>query len=157
MLFHAVFQKGDVLTKQDPDLKLETHSGPGASRGAAGWHPVGIAAGAAAGAMAGAAIGNVVGGPFGALAGCAMCAAIGALFGWTASETVRPTAEEMYSMRSGSRTDVSSGYGRPSATPSVAPIGAETPRRVRPPVGSGSSLAVSGLRFPARSYHKNEI
>jgi len=118
---------------------------------------MGIAAGAAAGAMAGAAIGTAVGGPFGALAGCSICAAIGALFGQTVAETIRPTVEEMYSMRSATGAVVSTGYLRPSATPSVAPIVSEAPRRARSPVGSGSPLAVSGLRFPARSYHKNEM
>ena len=143
--------------KQDTDRNQEHRSGPRSLRGPAGWHPVGIASGAAVGAMAGVGIGTAVGGPFGALAGCMLCAAIGALFGQTVAETIRPTAEEMYSMRSATRANFSSGFLHPSATPVVAPIPSEAPRRARPAVGAGSRLAVSGLRFPARSYHKNEM
>jgi hypothetical protein len=157
MQVHAVFHKGDVSMKQDPDRKLETRSGSRAMKGPAGWHPVGIAAGAAAGAVAGAAIGTAVAGPVGALAGCAICAAIGALFGQTAAETVRPTVEELYSMRSSSSAIVSGEYGRPSEAHAIAPSAADASMRVRPPVGRGSPLAVSGLRFPARSRHKKEI
>ena len=143
--------------KQDPGRKLEIRSRSVSIHGPSGWHPVGVAAGAAAGALTGATIGTVVGGPVGALVGCALCAAIGALFGQTAAEAVRPTTEELYSMRSSSRAIAPSEHGRPSAAQAVAPRGAAASMRVKPPVGSGSPLAVSGLRFPARSHRNKEI
>ena len=139
--------------RQNTDPKLEACSSSPATNRPVGRHPVVIAAGAAAGAFVGATIGTVLGGPFGALAGCAMCAAIGALFGQGIGDNLRPAAEEMYSMRSGSRVILSSAYGRPSEALAVAPSAPSSPMRVRPPIGSGSCLAVSGLRFPARSDH----
>lgn len=124
------------MLKQDHERKPQTGSYHRSMSRAAGWHPVGIASGAAVGAMAGAAIGTAVSGPIGTIVGGALCAAIGALFGQTVAETIRPTPEEVYWMRSGPRE--ASGLRH-------------VPARVMPPVGSGSPLAVSGLRLPARS------
>jgi len=137
--------------------KLETRSRSTRTNGPAGWHPVGIASGAAAGALGGAAIGTVLGGPLVAAAAGALCAAIGALFGHTIAENLRPTAEEMYSARSGSRAVLSSAHDRPSEALSVVPSAASAPMRVKPRVGSGSPLAVSGFRFPTRSSHRKPI
>jgi hypothetical protein len=124
--------------------------------GASGWHPAGIAAGAAVGSVVGAAIGAVVGGPVGAAVGGALCAATGALFGQTAAEIIKPTAEEMYWMKTSPRAVASSRFDRPDARPEVDPSVRDGSSCLTPSPGTGSSLAVSGLRFPARSFGKKK-
>ena len=113
-----------------------------------------IAAGAVAGSVIGAAIGAVVGGPVGAAVGGALCAATGALFGQTAAEIIKPTAEEMYWMKTSPSAIASRRFDRPVARSAADPSARDGSPCLTSPAGTGSPLAVSGLRFPARSFDK---
>lgn len=144
--FPAAFVKEEGLMEPNQERKIETGSNHRAMTEIAG-----MGAGGATGAVVGLAIGTAMGGPIGGVVGCALCAATGALFGRIVSKSLIPEAEESYWMRTGTSASVLNGSGLKRVRPGTVTSALDASVPIAPPAGSGSPLAVSGGRFPARS------
>jgi hypothetical protein len=147
----AVFVREEGLMEPNQERKIETDLNHRAMTEMAGM------AGAATGAVVGLAIGAAIGGPIGGIVGCALCAATGALFGRKVGKSLIPEeVEEIYSMRTGTSAKVLNA-GRTRVRPGTITRALEASIPITPPAGSGSPLAVSGGRFPARSSYARRL